>query len=136
VAVKRRIALLACVCTIRLARAQHSSLISFSLHLFLNAINLQSHTRLNYLTHCEFAYHLKKDDVCVNPYHYIKAEPEFVQPQSPSSHHQHQLQQLPHQLSILVPKYPNGSSESSTVSSFIDDLSNTVPLNIQYNALK
>lgn len=61
--------------------------------------------------------------MCINPYHYIKAEREFLQPQSPQ------------QLSILVPKYPTASSES-TVSSYIDDLSNTVPLNIQYNALK
>lgn len=86
---------------------------------------LQSHNDLNYLSHCEFAYHLKKDEICINPYHYIKAEPEFIQPQSPQQ-----------QLSILVPKFPTSSPESSTVSSYLDDLSNTVPLNIQYNALK
>lgn len=79
---------------------------------------------MNYLSHCEFAYHLKKDEVCINPYHYIKAEREFLQPQSPQ------------QLSILVPKYPTVSAESTVSSSYIDDLSNTVPLNIQYNALK
>ncbi|CRK98645.1 CLUMA_CG012007, isoform A [Clunio marinus] len=88
--------------------------------------DLSSHNDLNYLNHCEFAYHLKKDEICINPYHYIKAEPEFIQPQSP------QQQQ---QLSILVPKFPTSSPESSTVSSFLDGLSNTVPLNTQYNAL-
>lgn len=89
---------------------------------------IQSHNDLNYLENCEFAYHLKKDEICINPYHYVKAEPEFLQPQSP--------QQQQHQLSILVPKFPTSSPESSTVSSYLDDLSNTVPLNIQYNALK
>ncbi|XP_070509143.1 mothers against decapentaplegic homolog 3 [Chironomus tepperi] len=83
--------------------------------------DLSSHNDLNYLSHCEFAYHLKKEEVCINPYHYIKAEREFLQPQSPQNQ----------QLSILVPKYPTASE----VSSYIDDLSNTVPLNIQYNAL-
>lgn len=91
----------------------------------LTRTDFQSHNDLNYLSHCEFAYHLKKDEICINPYHYTKAEPEFLQPQSPQQ-----------QLSILVPKFPTSSPESSTVSSYLDDLSNTVPLNIQYNALK
>jgi mothers against decapentaplegic homolog 3 len=87
----------------------------------------QSHNDISYLSHCEFAYHLKKDEICINPYHYIKTEPEFIQPQSPQSHQQ---------LSILVPKFPTSSPESSTVSSYLDGFSNTVPLNIQYHALK
>lgn len=87
----------------------------------------QSHNDLNYMNHCEFAYHLKKDEICINPYHYSKVEPEFIQPQSPQQHQQ---------LSILVPKFPTSSPESSSVSSYLDDLSNTVPLNTQYNALK
>jgi mothers against decapentaplegic homolog 3 len=85
----------------------------------------QSHNDISYLSHCEFAYHLKKDEICINPYHYIKTEPEFIQPQSPQQHQQ---------LSILVPKFPTSSPESST--SYLDGFSNTVPLNIQYHALK
>jgi mothers against decapentaplegic homolog 3 len=88
----------------------------------------QSHNDLNYLTHCEFAYHLKKDEICINPYHYTKLEPGS----NVSPSHQQQDQQP---LSVLVPKFPPSTSESSSVS-YLDHLNNPVPLNLQYNDLK
>ncbi|CAO1395851.1 unnamed protein product [Diamesa hyperborea] len=101
--------------------------------------DLMSQHELKYLDHCEFAYQLKKDEICINPYHYIKADQYPQQQQQNQTFLQQNHQQIAqhHQpLSILVPKIPQTPSESSTLSSYtLDDLSNTVPLNIQYNAL-
>lgn len=36
--------------------------------------DLQSQNELKALDNCENAFHLKKEEVCINPYHYIKAE--------------------------------------------------------------
>lgn len=36
--------------------------------------DLQSHHELRAVDHCEFAFHTKKDEVCVNPYHYQRVE--------------------------------------------------------------
>lgn len=78
------------------------------------------------MDNCEFAYQLKKEEICINPYHYLKID----------QHQQQQGHQQP--LTILVPKLPPASSDTSTISASytLDDLSNTVPVNIQYNALK
>ncbi|CAL4099876.1 unnamed protein product, partial [Meganyctiphanes norvegica] len=35
---------------------------------------LQSHHELRALDYCQYAFNLKKDEVCVNPYHYTKIE--------------------------------------------------------------
>lgn len=35
---------------------------------------LQSHHELRALDHCQYAFNLKKEEVCVNPYHYTKIE--------------------------------------------------------------
>ncbi|XP_068209340.1 mothers against decapentaplegic homolog 3-like [Palaemon carinicauda] len=56
---------------------------------------LQSHHELRALDHCQYAFNLKKEDVCVNPYHYTKIE-------APT---------LP---AILVPRGSSSSSNSST----------------------
>ena len=32
--------------------------------------DLQSHNELKAIEHCDFAFHLKKEEVCVNPFHY------------------------------------------------------------------
>uniref|UniRef100_A0A182KB01 Mothers against decapentaplegic homolog n=1 Tax=Anopheles christyi TaxID=43041 RepID=A0A182KB01_9DIPT len=107
--------------------------------------DLKSHTELKGLDVCEYAYHLKKDEVCINPYHYSRLE-------SHSQHSQHQQQrqqqqqqqQSPQQqqstqqlqpLTILVPKNLSNSQGENSVTYTLDDLSNTVPVNIQYNAL-
>ena len=36
--------------------------------------DLQSHHELKPIEHCEFAFRLKRDEVCVNPYHYTRVE--------------------------------------------------------------
>ncbi|KHJ40458.1 MH2 domain protein [Trichuris suis] len=36
--------------------------------------DLQSHHQLKPVSHCQFAFSLKKEEVCVNPYHYMKIE--------------------------------------------------------------
>ena len=36
--------------------------------------DLQSHHELKAIEMCQFAFNLKKDDVCINPYHYIRIE--------------------------------------------------------------
>jgi mothers against decapentaplegic homolog 3 len=75
---------------------------------------LQSQQELKALDHCEYAYQMKKDEVCINPYHYTK-----VEPQPP--------------LTILVPK-SNLVTSSETLSQYsFSDLSTTVPVNSQYN---
>lgn len=79
--------------------------------------DLQSQAELKALDICEYAFHLKKDEVCINPYHYTKVDSQSQQP-----------------LTILVPKNlstPQGGESSVTYT--LDDLSNTVPVNIQYN---
>lgn len=36
--------------------------------------DLQSHHELRAVELCEYAFHTKKDEVCVNPYHYQRVE--------------------------------------------------------------
>ena len=36
--------------------------------------DLQSHQELRAIEQCEYAFHLKRDEVCVNPYHYNRVE--------------------------------------------------------------
>ena len=36
--------------------------------------DLQSHQELRAVEPCEYAFHLKKNEVCVNPYHYTRVE--------------------------------------------------------------
>uniref|UniRef100_A0A8D8B263 Mothers against decapentaplegic homolog 3 n=2 Tax=Culex pipiens TaxID=7175 RepID=A0A8D8B263_CULPI len=78
--------------------------------------DLQSQAELKALDICEYAFHLKKDEVCINPYHYIKVDSQSQQP-----------------LTILVPKNLSTPQGESSVTYTLDDLSNTVPVNIQYN---
>uniref|UniRef100_G3NN41 Mothers against decapentaplegic homolog n=1 Tax=Gasterosteus aculeatus aculeatus TaxID=481459 RepID=G3NN41_GASAC len=42
--------------------------------------DLQSHHELRAVDHCEFAFHTKKDEVCVNPYHYQRVETPTLPP--------------------------------------------------------
>ncbi|KAK4299611.1 hypothetical protein Pmani_024245 [Petrolisthes manimaculis] len=50
---------------------------------------LQSHHELRALDHCTYAFNLKKEEVCVNPYHYTKIEapalPAILVPRGSSS---------------------------------------------------
>ena len=36
--------------------------------------DLKSHQELRAIEHCQYAFHLKRDEVCVNPYHYTRIE--------------------------------------------------------------
>lgn len=36
--------------------------------------DLQSHHEMKAIESCEYAFNLKKDEVCVNPYHYTRVE--------------------------------------------------------------
>ncbi|KAK3597909.1 hypothetical protein CHS0354_042246 [Potamilus streckersoni] len=36
--------------------------------------DLQNHQELRAIDTCEYAFHLKRDEVCVNPYHYTRVE--------------------------------------------------------------
>ncbi len=36
--------------------------------------DLQSHHELKPVEHCTFAFHLRREEVCINPYHYTKVD--------------------------------------------------------------
>ena len=36
--------------------------------------DIENQYELRAIDSCKYAYNLKKDDVCINPYHYIKVE--------------------------------------------------------------
>lgn len=74
---------------------------------------LQSHHELRSLEHCEYAYNLKKDEVCINPYHYIRIE-------SPA---------LP---AILVPRQILTNDENNLYPHSLEDLSTSVPENTSF----
>ncbi|XP_056633682.1 mothers against decapentaplegic homolog 3 isoform X1 [Diorhabda carinulata] len=73
---------------------------------------LQSHHELRFLDHCEYGYALKKEEVCVNPYHYTRIE-------TPA---------LP---AILVPRHPLGD-ENNLFPHSLEDLSTSVPENTSF----
>lgn len=78
--------------------------------------DLQSQNELKSLEHCEYAFHLRRDEVCINPYHYTKIEQPLAY--------------------VLVPKNIQPIAPDSIQPYPLDELSNTVPHNIQYNALR
>ncbi|XP_064645987.1 mothers against decapentaplegic homolog 3-like isoform X2 [Lineus longissimus] len=71
---------------------------------------LQSHHELRPTENCEYAFSLKREEVCVNPYHYTKVETPVLPP-------------------VLVPRQ---TGEPPTEYPPLDDFSNTVPDNIDY----
>jgi len=36
--------------------------------------DLQNHHELKAIDSCQYAFSLKRDDVCINPYHYVRVE--------------------------------------------------------------
>ncbi|EDW27584.1 GL20193 [Drosophila persimilis] len=72
--------------------------------------DLQSQNELKPLDHCEYAFHLRKDEICINPYHYKKIE-----------------------LSILVPK-SLPTPPDSIVDYPLDNHTHQIPNNTDYNA--
>lgn len=75
--------------------------------------DLQSHHELKPLDNCEYAFTLKREEVCVNPYHYSRIE-------SPA---------LP---AILVPRHMLTNDESNLFPHSLEDLSTSVPENTSF----
>lgn len=74
--------------------------------------DLQSHHELRAVENCEFAFNLKRDEVCINPYHYLRIETPALPP-------------------ILVPRQ---SGDIPTELPPLDDYSNSVPENTDFPA--
>ncbi|TRY82032.1 hypothetical protein DNTS_006678 [Danionella cerebrum] len=73
--------------------------------------DLQSHHELRAIELCEFAFHMKKDEVCVNPYHYQRVETPVLPP-------------------VLVPRHTEIPSEFPP----LDDYSHSIPENTIFPA--
>uniref|UniRef100_A0A8C6WKX9 Mothers against decapentaplegic homolog n=1 Tax=Neogobius melanostomus TaxID=47308 RepID=A0A8C6WKX9_9GOBI len=73
--------------------------------------DLQSHHELRAVELCEFAFHTKKDEVCVNPYHYQRVETPVLPP-------------------VLVPRHTEIPSEFPP----LDDYSHSIPENTNFPA--
>lgn len=71
--------------------------------------DLNSHHELQAVDNCEYAFGLKKDEVCINPFHYRRIEAPALAP-------------------IMVPSYSNGDVPESLPP--LDDYSSMVPANI------
>ncbi|XP_077484160.1 mothers against decapentaplegic homolog 3-like isoform X2 [Amblyomma americanum] len=72
--------------------------------------DLQSHHELRPTDNCQYAFHLKKDEVCVNPYHYQRVETPALPP-------------------ILVPRQ---TGDLPTELPSLDDYANSVPDNTDF----
>ncbi|XP_011670249.1 uncharacterized protein LOC577345 isoform X1 [Strongylocentrotus purpuratus] len=75
--------------------------------------DLQSHHELKAVERCEYAFHLKKDEVCVNPYHYARVETPVLPP-------------------VLVPRITDQPLDIPRTLPHLDDLTHTVPDNATY----
>uniref|UniRef100_A0A672NGB0 Mothers against decapentaplegic homolog n=1 Tax=Sinocyclocheilus grahami TaxID=75366 RepID=A0A672NGB0_SINGR len=64
--------------------------------------DLQSHHELRAVDLCEFAFHTKKDEVCVNPYHYQRVETPVLPP-------------------VLVPRHADISTDFPPLDDFIPE---------------
>ncbi|XP_054162552.1 mothers against decapentaplegic homolog 3-like [Oppia nitens] len=73
--------------------------------------DLSSHHELKAIDTCQYAFSLKRDEVCVNPYHYQRIETPTLPP-------------------ILVPR--NSGQDMSTDLPLLDDYSNSVPENTDF----
>lgn len=73
--------------------------------------DLHSHHELRAMELCEFAFNMKKDEVCVNPYHYQRVETPVLPP-------------------VLVPRHTEIPAEFPP----LDDYSHSIPENTNFPA--
>lgn len=80
--------------------------------------DLQSQNELKPLENCENAFHLKKDEVCINPYHYTKIDQPLAYVLVPKNLPQNQQQfgnltnsQTASNLSTIVGNYSGNTSD-------------------------
>ncbi|XP_078666115.1 mothers against decapentaplegic homolog 3-like isoform X3 [Branchiostoma floridae x Branchiostoma belcheri] len=101
--------------------------------------DLQSHHELRALETCEYAFSLKREEVCVNPYHYQRVEtpalPPVLVPRNPLGDLLAELAldgsyPTPALPPVLVPRNPPG--EMPTELPPLDDYLNSVPENTSY----
>ncbi|XP_034938723.1 mothers against decapentaplegic homolog 3 [Chelonus insularis] len=77
--------------------------------------DLQSHHELRAIDHCEYAFTQKREEVCVNPYHYQRI-------------------QTPVLPAILVPRHNLPGDESVLYNTSLEELSVSVPENTNFHA--
>ncbi|XP_021379476.1 mothers against decapentaplegic homolog 3-like isoform X2 [Mizuhopecten yessoensis] len=78
--------------------------------------DLQNHQELKAIEQCEYAFYLKRDEVCVNPYHYVRVEAPVLPPVLVPRHTEvpDKLPQLEDYDAMTVPgntDFPTGSNE-------------------------
>lgn len=72
--------------------------------------DLQNHHELQAIDTCQFAYNLRRDDVCINPYHYMRVESPVLPPVLVPNN----LQNIPAACSPPYPDEPTHSPENVT----------------------
>lgn len=77
--------------------------------------DLQNHQELRAVESCEWAFHMKREEVCVNPYHYTRIEPPVLPPVLVPRHTEvpDKMPQIEN-YAMTVPEnteFPTGSSE-------------------------
>ncbi|XP_066270753.1 mothers against decapentaplegic homolog 3-like isoform X1 [Branchiostoma lanceolatum] len=101
--------------------------------------DLQSHHELRALETCEYAFSLKREEVCVNPYHYQRVEtpalPPVLVPRNPLGDLLAELAldgsyPAPVLPPVLVPRNPPGEMPAELPP--LDDYLNSVPENTSY----
>ncbi|PIK51218.1 Sp-Smad2/3 [Apostichopus japonicus] len=76
--------------------------------------DLQNHHELKHVDNCEYAFSLRKEDVCINPYHYFRVQTPVLPP-------------------VMVPRQSDIPADLRALPPpSLDDLASTVPDNANY----